>query len=153
MIKSSSSMVRQYRIERFNGMEILVCECYERHLFSQAEHKALVEYNEEHLLKPVSNSEFRIIVNEALAQHGVESYFGLKWPIPVYDSTPCVILRGPVVDNRIASLQVEYIPSVGAATVYDEVLKFYQLMDSRHWRDAIDHQLEKYGSLFEPQDD
>ena len=146
-------MVRQYRIDRFNGMEILVCECYERHLFNQAEHQALVEYNEEHLQDPVSNSEFRIIVNEALEQEGVDSYLGLKWPIPVYDSTPCVILRGPVIDNRIMSLQVEYIPSVGDATVCDEVRRFYMLMDSRHWRDTINHQLEKYGSLFEPEDD
>lgn len=146
-------MVRQYRIDRFNGMEILVCECYELHLFTQAEHNALVQYNEEHLQDPVSNSDFRIIVNEALAQEGVDSYLGLKWPIPVYDSIPCVILRGPVIDNRIASLQVEYIPSVGGATVYDEVCKFYHLMDSRHWRDTIDHQLEKYGSLFETPDD
>lgn len=146
-------MVRQYRIDRFNGMEILVCECYERHLFSQAEHNALVEYNEEHLQDSVSNSDFRIIVNEALAQEGVDSYLGLRYPIPVYDSTPCVILRGPVINNRIVSLQVEYLPSVGSATVCDEVWKFYQLMDSRHWRDTIAHQLEKYGLLFESQDD
>lgn len=146
-------MVRQYRIDRFNGMEILVCECYQRHLFTQAEHDALVKYNEEHLKAPVSNSEFRIIVNEALAQEGVDSYLGLKWPIPSFDSTPCVVLRGPVIDNHIASLQVEYLPSVGSGTVCDEVWKFYQFMDSRYWRNTIDHQLERYGSLFEPQDD
>lgn len=146
-------MVRQYRIDRFNGMEILVCEVYDRHLFTQAEHEALVAYNEEHLQDPVSNADFRAIVNEALAQEGVDSYLGLKWSIPVYDSTPCVILRGPVIDNRIMSLQVEYVPSVGSATVCDEIRKFYDLMDSRHWRDTINHQLESYGSLFEPEDD
>lgn len=146
-------MVRQYRIDRFNGMEILVCEVYNRHLFNQAEHEALVAYNEEHLQDPVSNADFRSIVNDALSQEGVDSYLGLKWPIPVFDSTPCVILRGPVIDNRIMSLQVEYVPSVGSAIVCDEVRKFYDLMDSRHWRDTINHQLEKYGSLFESQDD
>lgn len=146
-------MVRQYRIDRFNGMEILVCEVYDRHLFTQSEHEALVAYNEEHLQDPVSNSDFRTIVNEALAQEGVDSYLGLKWPIPVYDSTPCVILRGPVVDNRIVSLQAEYLPSLSHVVVCDEIWKFYQLMDSRHWRDTINHQLERYGSLFEPEDD
>lgn len=146
-------MVRQYRIDRFNGMEILVCEVYDRHLFTQSEHEALVVYNEEHLQDPVSNSDFRTIVNEALAQDGVDSFLGLKWPIPVYDSTPCVILRGPVVDNRIVSLQAEYISSTSHVVVCDEIWKFYQLMDSRHWRDTINHQLERYGSLFEPTDD
>lgn len=146
-------MVRQYRIDRFNGMEILVCECFERHLFTQFENEALFAYNEEHKDDPVGNSDFRSIVNEALAQEGTDSYLGLKWPIPVYDSVPCVILRGPVMDNRIVSLQVEYVPSVLPPVVCDEIRRFYGLMDSRHWRDTINHQLERYGSLFEPEDD
>lgn len=146
-------MVRQYRIDRFNGMEILVCEVYSKHFFTQQEHEALVAYNEEHLDDPVSNSDFRIIVNEALAQEGVDSYLGLKWPIPVFDSTPCLILRGPVVDNRIVSLQVEYVQSVLPPVITDEVSRFYQVLDSRHWRSMIDHQLEAYGSLFASQDD
>lgn len=146
-------MVRQYRIDRFNGMEILVCEVYRKHLFTQAEQQAFFTYNEEHKGSEVTNSEFRIIVNEALAEEDCEEYAGLRWPIPVYDSTPEIILRGPVVENRIASLQVEYLPSVLPPVIVDEVQRFYQVLDSRHWRNTIDNQLQRYGSLFESVDD
>ena len=146
-------MVRQYRIDRFNGMEILVCEVFRKHLFTQSEHDALVKYNEEHLDAPLTDSDFRTIVNEELSKDGVDEFLGLRWPIPLYDATPELILRGPVVENHLVSLQVEYVPSVLPPQVLDEVNRFYGVLDSRHWRSTITNQLERYGSLFESADD
>lgn len=146
-------MVRQYRIDRFNGMEILVCEVYRKHLFTQAEHQALLKYNEEHPDAHLGCAEFRLVVDEALAQEGVDEYAGLRWPIPVYDTTPEVVLRGPVVENRIAQLQVEYLPSVLPVEVCDEVRRFYDVLEERHWRSMIANQIARYGSLFESEDD
>lgn len=146
-------MVRQYRIDRFNGMEILVCECFSRHIFSSLEQQAFSTYNDEHPGAEVSQSEFRVIVNEKLSEDGVEEFAGLRYPIPLYGTIPDIILRGPVVDNRIVSLQVEYAAYVMHPSVCDEIWKFYQVMESRHWRDTIDHQIEAYGSLFATEDD
>lgn len=146
-------MVRQYRIDRFNGMEILVCEVFDRHLFTQAEHEALVLYNEDHLDTPLSNAEFRLYVNDELSKDGVDEVLGLRFPIPVFDSVPVVILRGPVVDNRLVSLQVEFVRSVLPTMVEDEVRRFFQVLEGRHWRDMIDRQISAYGSLFESSGD
>lgn len=142
-------MVRQYRIDRFNGMEILVCEVFDKHLFTQFEHDALVRYNEEHLDSPFTNADFRMYVNDELSKDGVNEVFGLRFPIPVYDSVPVIVLRGPVIDNRLASLQVDYQAAALPVMVIDEIRRFYEVLESRHWRDAIDKQLTAYGSLFE----
>lgn len=146
-------MVRQYRIDRFNGMDILVCEVFDKHLFTQAEHEALVKYNEDHLDSPLTDADFRVLVNDELSKDGIDQVFGLRFPIPVYDSVPVVVLRGPVIDNRLVSLQVEYSSVVLPPVVFDEVRRFYNVLDSRHWRDAIDKQITAYGSLFESVDD
>lgn len=142
-------MVRQYRIDRFNGMEILVCEVFDRHLFTQAEHDAMVKYNEVHLDSPLTNADFRMYVNDEFSKDGVHEVLGLRFPIPVYDSVPVIVLRGPVIDNRLASLQVDYQAVALPVMVVDEVRRFYEVLESRHWRDAIDKQLTAYGSLFE----
>ena len=140
-------MVRQLRIDRFNGMEILVCEVYHKHLFTQTEYEMYEKYCAENGF--VSQADFRALVDEALDQEGADSAFGLSYPIPVFDYTPALILRGAVVLSRIASLQVDYIDSVTHLEVLDEVKRFYDVVREPHWRSAVSRQIQRYGSLFE----
>lgn len=150
-------MVRQFRIDRFNGLEVLVCEVYRKHTWSQAENDALFAFREHQrdiLNDPdfeASVSDFKDTLNQFLAEQ--KPFYGLTSPIPVYDYLPAIVLRGVVVDNRIASLQVDYNAAVLPPEIYDAVQRFYGVMDSRHWRDMVAHQIERYGSLFEAADD
>lgn len=152
-------MIRQYRIDRFNGLEVLVCEVYRKHLLTQAEHEAYLAWKEVQVkICPdsfASPADFRSDLNDWLDEHSEDKapYYGLTEPIPVYDYLPAMVLRGVVVDNRIASLQVDYVASVISVEVVDAVNRFYGVLDSLHWRDMISHQIERYGSLFEPEDD
>lgn len=160
-------MIRQYRIDRYNGQEILVCEVFRRHTFTQLEQDALFKYREherENRRDPehfVSVYDFRCALSDFLEQKEnydedgklVRTFFGLSEPIAVYDSIPCIIIRGVVYQNRIASLAVDYKQSVLSPEVIDEINRFYGLLDSRHWRDMVSKQIDTYGSLFEPADD
>lgn len=154
-------MVRQYRIERFQGIEFLVCEVYRKHTWSQAENDALFAFREhqrEILNDPdfeATVAEFKDTLNEFLAERkpgDKSTFYGISWPIPTYNYQPSIVLRGAIVDNRIASLQVDYSGDVLSPEVCDEVWKFYQVLDSRHWRDMVAHQIEAYGTLFTPAD-
>ena len=119
-------MIRQYRIDRYNGQELLVCEVFRRHTFTQLEQDALFKYREherENRRDPehfVSVYDFRCALSDFLEQKEnydedgklVRTFFGLSEPIAVYDSIPCIIIRGVVYQNRIASLAVDYKQSV-----------------------------------------
>lgn len=148
-------MIRQYRIDRFNGLEVLVCEIFRKHTFTQAEYEAFHAWKlKQEATKPPMvylECEFRADLDEWLQQEHdpKDTFFGISDPVPVYDYQPHIVLRGVIVDNRIASLQVDYTASVLPPEVMDAVTKFYGVMDSRHWRDMVDHQHQKYGSLFE----
>lgn len=153
-------MIRQYRLERFNGVEMLVSEVFRKHTWTQVEYKAWQEWKQhEEEARPGQvylQSDFRADLNAFLAslKPGEDSiYYGLSEPIPVYDVFPHVVLRGVVVDNRIASLQVDYSADMLPVEIQSEIRIFYQVMDSRHWRDTVSHQIEKYGTLFTSQDD
>lgn len=160
-------MIRQFRIDRFNGQEILVCEVYRRHTFTQLEEDALFKFRErerEFRHDPefsASVYDFRRALSDFLEQKEnyddngnlLRTFFGLSEPVAVYDSLPAVIIRGVVYQNRIASLAVDYQQSVLPPEVVDEVNRFYDLLDSRHWRDFVSRQLDEYGSLFAPADD
>lgn len=152
-------MFRQYRIDRFNGLEVLVCEIFRKHTYTQLEYEAFFKWKlEQEKIRPNSlylDCDFRAELIEWLHQeHELEeTFFGISEPIPVYDYQPHIVIRGVIVDNRIASLQVDCSASTLPPEVLDAVNKFYGVLDSRHWRDMVDHQHEKYGSLFESSDD
>lgn len=149
-------MIRQYRIDRYNGLEFFVCECFRKHTVSQTEYNAYQSWKD---AQPDASEEdksfsvFRIVLDEQLHREDVKNYFGLDAPIPVYDNFPAIILRGVVADNRIASLQVDYAQSVLVPEVVSEINRFYGVLDSRHWRNMVSHQVERYGSLFGSADD
>lgn len=145
-------MVRQYRLEHFNGMEILVCEVFQKHLFNQVETQAFLQFNE-HNAEHVPQAEFRVLVNEELDKPGVDSYLGLTEPIPVFDLVPSLVVRAPVVDNRPAQLQVDFLRSVTSLEIQDEVKRFLDVFRSAHWRASVSRQVESYGSLFASEDD
>ena len=154
-------MIRQYRLEHFNGMEILVCECFRKHTWSQAENDAFDAWLNDpaytfRLDYPSPKDEFRRQLDDYLSSLKTgddPKFYGLLYPITIFDGFPSVVLRGPVVNGNIASLQVDYVGSVMYPSVIDEIWKFYQFVESRHWRDSIAHQIEKYGSLFGSEDD
>lgn len=152
-------MVRQYRIDRLNGLEVLVCEVYRKHTWSQSEYEAFhawkCEREKSCALNYCIESNFSLELNEWLdSEHdSKDSFFGLVEPVSVYDPYPAIVLRGVVIDNRIASLQVDYVSSVLSPEIFSEVNKFYGVMDSRHWRNMVSHQVDRYGSLFESDND
>lgn len=152
-------MVRQYRIDRYNGLEVLVCECYRKHTWTQLEYDAFSAWksDREKTLPPMIHlqSDFIIELNEWLdeAVENNQTFFGLVEPIPVYDPYPAIVLRSVVVDNRPASLQVDYLQSVLSPEILEEVKRFYGVFDSRHWRNMVAHQVENYGTLFTSSDD
>lgn len=155
-------MIRQYRIDRFNGIEFLVCEVYYKHTWTQSENDAIFAFREHE--RKVRNdpeysapvSDFKDALNEFLQSQKAgdkSTFYGISWPVPVYNYQPSIVLRGAVIDNRIASLQVDYDGAVLPPEIYDAVMKFYCVMDSRHWRDMVAHQIEMYGTLFTSPDD
>lgn len=153
-------MVRQYRIEPYNGVEFLVCECFRKHTWTQAENDAFFAYMEDEKRKhpgiPVLEASFLNDLNDFLAglRPGEDSrFYGLDEPVPVYDTFPCVVLRCAVVDGRPASIQVDFLQSVMSPTVLDEINRLFGVFDSRHWRDMVAHQLANYGTLFSSSDD
>lgn len=160
-------MVRQYRIDHFNGQEILVCEVFRRHTFTQSEQDALFKFRErERQIRrdpefSASIYDFRCALSDFLEnpenydENGklLSTFFGLSEPVAVYDSLPAIIIRGVVYQNRIASLAVDYQQSVLSPEVVDEVNRFYNVLDSCHWRDMVSRQIDSYGSLFEPSND
>lgn len=155
------TMIRQYRIERFNGLEVLVCEIYRKHTLTQSEYAAFQSWKDEeekHCVgasKVLSIVDFKEAFREWLLENHAdnETFYGLNFEIPVYDYLPSIILRGVIVDNRIASLQVDYDRATLSPEVVDAVNKFYGVLDSLHWRDMVAHQIEKYGSLFDSDND
>lgn len=152
-------MIRQYRIDRFNGLEVLVCEIFRRHLFTQAEYEAFFKWKEDQeKVRPNQvylDSDFKAGLNEWLdAEHSEgETFYGITEPIPVYDYVPYMVLRGVIVNNRVASLQVDHDVTALSPEILDAVNRFYGVFDSPHWRDMVAHQLERYGSLFASVDD
>lgn len=153
-------MIRQYRIDRFNGVEMLVCECFRKHTWTQAENDAFFLWKEQEEKRRPNEvyleSDFCADFDDFLSslKPGEDvKFFGLSERIPVFDTWPCIVLRGPIVDNRIAALQVDYVGSVLPVECIDEIRRFYGVMDSRHWRDTVSHQLESYGTLFSTDND
>lgn len=141
-------MIKQYRIERFQGVEFLVLECYERHTWTQAETEAFQLALSQNVC--VKQSEFRVLLDEWLASDHQqdESFFGLRDPIPAIDLVPHMVARCAVVNNRPASLHVDFLPTVTWLEVKDAVDSLGDFLRSPHWRNTIATSVSNYGSLF-----
>lgn len=151
-----SEMVRQYRIERFNGLEFLVCEVYDRYFWNSSEYAAFEEWRKSLPdFAKANHADFVTELNEWCEQdHGEQdTFFGLVDPIPSLSPIPCMVLRGCIIDRRIRSLQVDFVQSQTNLYVIEEVKSFMHFTDSPHWRNTVAHQFERYGTLFTPQDD
>lgn len=145
-------MIKQYRIERYNGIEWLVCEIYFKHTWNKQENDAYAEFmnapGDIHI--GISKSEFRVLLDEWLQKDHLpqDTFFGLSEPIPVVETIPHLVMRGAIVNNRVASLNVDYMDSVTPQVVMDAVSGFYGFVRSPHWRSSISNMIDRYGSLF-----
>lgn len=145
-------MIKQFRVDRFNGVEYLVCEMFARHTWTKEEvtayNSALDVWKDSRGY--FSQAEFRVMLDEWLSSDRSENdtFFGLVDPIPLVELVPHVVLRAPVVKNRAAALSVEYASSVTTVEIMDAVQAFYEFLRSPHWRNTIAHSISDYGSLF-----
>lgn len=150
-------MIRQYRIDRFNGMEFLVCEVYFKHTWTQAETKAYLDFMDAPggIHVGISNQDFRVLLGEWCEEEHApgESFFGLTEPIPVIENVPYIVIRGAMVNNRCCSMSVDYANSVTYTEVFDCLQRFYDFLKSPHWRNSVLRSIENYGSLFGSEDD
>lgn len=153
-------MVRQYRIERFNGVEFLVCETYVKHTMTQTESEAFIRWKsdkDESDPAPMVHlySEFKEELDEWLRQEHdkSETFYGLREPIPTMEPFPSIVTRCAVVNNRPASLQVDFVQSVVAPEVLDEAQRLFEVFRSSYWRSMVSRQVERYGTLFSSEDD
>lgn len=154
---NSVHMIRQYRIDRYNGLEFLVCEVYNRHTWTKEEMDAYRRFMDGSVGKdsPLTQSDFRVLLDEWLSdEHSLdETFYGLREPIPVVEYIPCIVVRGAIVNNRVASLATDFQPSVTPLEVMDIIGKFFEFVRSPHWRNTILHSISDYGTLFGPDND
>ena len=146
-------MIRQYRLDRFNGVEWLVCEIYFKHTWTQSEVQSYLSFldapGDIHL--GVTRDDFRHLLDEWLDQEHEEgeTFFGLSQPIPAIETVPHLVLRGAILDrNRVGSLAVDFLPSVTVVEVKDAVNQFLDFTRSPHWRNTVLTQISNYGALF-----
>lgn len=150
-------MIKQYRIDRFNGVEFLVCEAYNRHTWTKSEVDAYLEFMDApgsiHI--GITQPEFAALLDEWLQEEHdpQDSFYGLREPIPAVESIPCVVVRGAIVNSKVASIAADFMASVTPLEVMDLVGKFFEFVRSPHWRNTIYHSIQKYGSLFGSEDD
>ena len=148
-------MIRQWRIDRFNGIEFLVCEVYFKHTWTQSEVDAFQRYLADGNVSGYQTREdFRVLLDEWLGKEHdkPDTFYGLSEPIPAIETVPHLVIRGAVISNRIASLQADYMDSVTPLVVMDCIGKFYEFVRSPHWRNTLATNISNYGSLFGTQD-
>ena len=149
-------MIRQYRIERMQGLEFLVCEVFDRYFWNQGEYQAFQEWIKTlpEGTKP-EYSDFRTLLNEWCDKEHDENdnFFGLKEPIPVFSPIPCVVMRGLIINQVLRSFHIETSEAVTSLLLEEEFHQFVRFTSNPHWRNNVSHQLEKYGTLFTSQDD
>lgn len=149
-------MTRQYRIERYQGVEFLVCEFYNRHTWTKSELDAFSKFSDFYKDRLIaSQDDFRVSLDEWLKEdHSPDdTFFGLSEPIPIIEYIPCVVVRGAVVNNKIASVACDFQPSVTPLEVMDCIGKLFEFVRSPHWRNTILHSISDYGTLFGPDND
>ena len=149
-------MVRQYRIERVQGMEFLVCEVYDRYFWNQGQYEAFQEWVKTlpKGCKPTYD-DFRFELNEWCDKEHDEkdTFFGLRDPIPSISPLPCIVLRGLVVNQVLRSFQIDSSESVTSLELEDEFHRFVRFTSNPHWRNTVFHNIERYGQLFASEDD
>lgn len=147
-------MLRQYRIERANGMEFVVQETYRKHTFSKDEHSAWLSWRDSQPdnVDHVSQADFRSVVLEQLTILGKTEFFGLKQVIPVYESFPCVVIRAGIYNNKPVEFYISSDPSEVSPVVISELTEFVGIFDG-HWRNMISCQRDRYGELFSTDND
>lgn len=147
-------MIKQFRLDRFNGVEFLVLELYSGHTWTKFEVDAFSRFMEEDP-SHASRSDFRILLDEWLSSDHPdgESFYGLTEPIPVIEYLPCIVVRGAIVNNRIASIAADFLGSVTSLEVQDSIGKLFEFVRSPHWRNTILNSISDHGSLFGPIDD
>lgn len=153
-----SAMIRQFRLDRYNGVEVLVCEFYNRHTWTKEENEAYSRFLDDLRDLPsgktveqvYSHSDFRNLLDEWLdKEHEFGStFYGLTQPISVIESIPCIVVRGAVVSNRIVSVSSEFASSVTPLEVMDAIGKLFEFVRSSHWRNTILRSVSDYGTLF-----
>ena len=144
-------MVKQFRIEHLHGVEVLVCEFYAKHTWNPQEIDAYHKFREDGKFTLIpSPNDFRVALDEwlALEHDPQESFFGLSEPIPVYEYAPHMVIRGAIVNNKVASFSADYAASVSQREVLDGVDLFFEFVRSPHWRNTISLSVPNYGSLF-----
>lgn len=145
-------MVKQFRIEHLQGVEILVCEFFAKHTWNQDETKAYLDFlaSDEKYHRGMTHSDFRVLLDEWLDhEHPAdETFFGLVEPIPIFEPSPHMVIRGAVVNGKIASVAADFAGSVTQNEVLDGLHSFFEFVRSPHWRNSIQVGIEKYGSLF-----
>lgn len=143
-------MIRQFRIDRFNGIEFLVCEVYFKHTWTQSENDAYSRFLSSREGPIVPRLDFAVLVQKWCDEHTFDqdNFFGLTEPIPAIDQIPHIVVRGAIVNNRVASLNVDYFDSVTTLEVMDNIKRFYDFVKSPHWRNTVLSQISNYGSLF-----
>lgn len=152
-------MVRQYRIERIQGLEFLVCEVYDRYFWNQGEYQAFAEWMKT-LPEGVKRSsppynDFRVELNEWCDQDHDEkdTFFGLTEPIPALSPIPCVVLRGLIVNGVLRQFSIDTSEAVTSLLLEDEFHRFVRFTANPHWRNTVAHNVERYGTLFTSEDD
>lgn len=149
-------MVRQYRIERIQGLEFLVCEVYDRYFWNQGEYGAWQNWSKTlpEGCKP-TYEDFRVELNEWCDRDHDEkdTFFGLREPIPAISPVPCVVLRGLIMNGVLRQFSIDTSEAVTSLLLEDEFHRFVRYTANPHWRNTVAHDIERYGTLFTPQDD
>lgn len=149
-------MVRQYRIERIQGLEFLVCEVYDRYFWNQGEYEAWQNWSKTlpEGCKP-TYEDFRVELNEWCDQDHDEkdTFFGLREPIPAISPVPCVVLRGLILNGVLRQFSIDTSEAVTSLLLEDEFHRFVRFVTNPHWRNTVAHNVERYGTLFTSQDD
>lgn len=127
-------MLRQYRIERVQGIEFVVQETFRNYTWTKDEF--------DRFAKQVSAMDNVQDVELARAQFRIDN------EIPVYEQFPCVVVRGAVADNRVVEFYASCDSVVNRPLFQSEIDRFFGVFDSKHWRNMIACQRDNYGSLF-----
>lgn len=150
-------VLRQYRIERANGLEFVVCEVYRPHTWTQTEYDAWQQWKGDHQADDpgFSQDDFKSALKQFLDSELPDlanTFYGLRDMIPLYELLPSVVVRGLILDNKVAELYVSFDRASLYPEVQDEINRFFAIFD-KHWRNMIACQRDSYGSLFDSDND
>lgn len=131
-------MLRQYRIEKANGLEFVVQETYRPYTWSKDEY--------DKFSKLVENE------NDVAKVEDIRLKFREDNEIPIYCTLPCVVIRGLIFQGKPVEFNISSDPSEVSPMVMSEFNTFLGIFDG-HWRNMINCQRDRYGELFGSIDD